>query len=207
MVLGFFSFGNMATETLTPLTELEAINDMLSLIAETPLASLDEVDGVADAQIAQQILHRESRAVQETGWSWNTEEDYSLAPDVNGIVNVPPNALDVDPSDQYQDYVWRAGKLWDRKNQTFNIGTSVDVNIKFFYAFDDLPAVARRYISIRAGRKFEDRMIADSTKHQINETDAVRAYGELLDTEATNKDMNVLKDSRLSVRRRYRNIN
>lgn len=192
--------------TLTPLTELEAINDMLSLIAETPLASLDEVDGVADAQIAKGLLDRETRAVQEGDWSWNKEENYRLAPDNAGNILVPPNVLDLDPVDQSQDYVFRSGKLWDRRNQTFNIGAAVYVNIKFIFAFDDLPAAARRYIATLAGRKFEDRMLADSTQHQINETDVTRALAVLQEQEAENADLNIVKDSP-SVRRSVRHRN
>ena len=183
------------TTSLTSMTELEAINDMLSLIAETPLASLDEVDSVADAQIARQLLSRESRAVQESGWSWNTETNYTLNPDNDGNIQLPSNTLDVDPVDQSVDYVARQGKLWDRTNQTFTITEAVLVNIKLLYAFDDLPPTARRYISLLAGRKFENRMRGDSAANQIEENDVTRAKGELLEQEAVNAGLNVLNST------------
>jgi hypothetical protein len=63
----------METNALTPMTELEAINDMLSAIGESPVASLDEASGVADAQIALQLLRRASRWLQKKGWHWNSE--------------------------------------------------------------------------------------------------------------------------------------
>jgi hypothetical protein len=184
------------TPSLTPLTELEAINDMLSLIAETPLASLDEVDSVADAQIARQILTRETRATQETGWSWNTFENYSLSPDDSGLIYLPNNTLDVDPTDQSQDYVWNDGKLWDRTNNTFTFKQPVLVNIKLLFAFDQLPPTARRYISLLAGRKFENRMQGDGQANQIEERDVIRAFADLLNQEAENTDANVIRSSR-----------
>lgn len=190
---------------LTPLTELEAINDMLSLIAETPLASLDEVEGVADAQIARQILNRVSRTVQEEDWAWNTEDDYDLPADIDGNVVLPSNTLSVDPTDESLDYVARAGKLWDRGAQTYNIGQTVSVTIRLYLAFDDLPAGARRYIAALAGRMFENRVIGDTQAHQINENDVLRARAALLEEEADNADLNVIKDSTtLSIRKRYR---
>lgn len=192
------------TTSLTPMTELDAINDMLSLIAETPLASLDEVDGVADAQTARQILNRESRAVQEKDWDWNTEHQYTLNPDTDGNIVLPSNTLSVDPSDPSIDYVARGGKLWDRSKQTFNIGVAVKVTIRFYLAFDDLPATARRYIATVAGRKFENRVQGDGTSAQINENDVTRAYADLLEAEADNAELNVIRKSR-SVRYTLRN--
>ncbi len=181
--------------SLTPMNELEAINDMLSLIAETPLASLDEVDGVADAQIARQILSRVNRAVQQKGWHWNTEEDYSLAPDVSGNIILPSNTLNVDPSDPSADYVARAGKLWDRTEHTFTFTAPVRVELRLLYAFEDLPAVARTYIATLAGSTFEARMQGDTATHQINQSDVLAAYAALLEDEADNAEYNVIKDS------------
>src|SRR5690349_4125545 len=189
------------TPSLTPLTELEAINDMLSLIAETPLASLDEVDSVADAQIARQILTRESRAVQEQGWSWNTFENYTLQPDDSGIIYLPNNTLDVDPTDPAQDCVWNNGKLWDRSNSTFTFDKPVNVTIRLLFAFDELPPTARRYISLLAGRKFENRLQGDTGGvSTIEENDVVRALGDLQAQEAENQGFNVIRNSP-SVRR------
>lgn len=193
--------------SLTPLTELEAINDMLSLIAETPLASLDEVEGVVDAQIASQILNRVSRTVQEEQWDWNTEKNYSLAPDVDGIIVLPSNYLSVDPVDQSRDYVPRAGKLWDRDKQTFTIGDSVIVTLRLYLAFEDLPPAARNYITAKAGRMFENRVRGDSTSHQINENDVLRARAILLEEEANNAGLNVIKDSApQAFRARFREV-
>jgi hypothetical protein len=184
------------TPSLTPLTELEAINDMLSLIAETPLASLDEVDSVADAQIARQILTRESRAVQEQGWSWNTFENYTLQPDDSGLIYLPNNTLDVDPTDPTHDCVWNSGKLWDRTNSTFTFDKPVNVTIRLLFAFDELPPTARRYISLLAGRKFENRMQGDTGGvSQIEENDVVRALGDLQAQEAENQGFNVIRNS------------
>ncbi len=193
--------------SLTPLNELEAINDMLSLIAETPLASLDEVDGVADAQIARQILNRVSREVQEEDWDWNTETDYSLAPDVDGNIVLPSNTLSVDPTDPSLDYVARAGKLWDRSSQTYDIGATVSVTLRLYLAFDDLPAAAKRYIATLAGRKFENRTIGDGQANQINENDVIRARALLLEEEADNAGLNIIKNSpSSSIRTRNREV-
>lgn len=185
----------MDTTALAPMTELEAINDMLSLISESPVASLDEASRVADAQIAMQILRRENRTVQTHGWDWNTEENQTLSPDLDGNIIVPRNTIKIDPTDPSIDYVMRGGKLWDRTNKTFNIGKKVTVTITFVHPFEDLPETARRYISMTAGRKFENRTIGDGQSHQINELDVLKAWSILLQEECDNTESNVLQST------------
>lgn len=185
----------MDTSALAPTTELEAINDMLSLISESPVASLDEASRVADAQIAVQLLTRESRAVQMKGWDWNTESELVLAPTFDRIIELPRNTLKCDPSDPNVDYVVRDGKLWDRKNKTFTITSKVALDITFMLPFECLPETARRYIALAAGRKFENRIIGSDTSHQINSSDVTRAWADLLQEECENAELNVVSGS------------
>jgi hypothetical protein len=185
----------MDTTALAPMTELEAINDMLSLISESPVASLDEASRVADAQIAMQILRRESRDVQTRGWDWNTDENLMLSPDIDGNIILPRNTVSVDPMDPQLDFVSRGGKLWDRTNKTFKIGRKVAVKLVALYSFEDLPETARRYISLAAGRKFENRTIGDGNSHQINELDVLKAWAILLQEECDNSESSVLQST------------
>jgi hypothetical protein len=60
----------MATLTYTPTTRLEAVNLMLSVIDEAPIHTL-EVSGLADADVAQQILHEKLRSLQTRRWNFN----------------------------------------------------------------------------------------------------------------------------------------
>lgn len=194
----------MSTVNLTPMTEVEAVNDMLSAIGESPVASLEEANGVADAEIALLLLRRVSRAVQQVGWGWNTEDDYTLNPNEMGEIILPQNTLKVDPTDQCLDYISRDGKLWDRKNHTFNIGAPVSVEIVLDYAFEELPEVAREYIAQLALRKFENRMQGDPTQDGINASDLMVAWSNLIEQEAEIEDFNVIKDS-TTVRRISKN--
>lgn len=184
----------MDTFELTPTTELQAVNAMLSLISETPVAS-DEIDGVVDAQVARQLLNDESRAVQSAGWDWNTDDNYRLSPNVDGEIVVPINALSIDPSDQSLRYVQRGSKLWDKDSHTFVISKPVYVDVTWFFAFEELPETARRYIALAAGRKFENRMISDTSAHQINDRDVLVAKANMDEDEAERGDLNVVRNS------------
>ena len=50
--------------------ELDAINEMLAAIGESPVTTLDE-DGSADVANARRILNRINRQIQSKGWAFN----------------------------------------------------------------------------------------------------------------------------------------
>jgi hypothetical protein len=138
---------------LAPTTELEAVNDMLSVIQEAPVAALDETQ--PDAQLALRLLRTESRAVQAAGWQWNSDDNLTLLPDIFGEIALPANTLKVDTVAQSAvlDLVNRAGKLYDRVNHTFAIDAPVTVDLVTLLDFEEIPESARTYIKVRAGRK------------------------------------------------------
>ncbi|UIL29739.1 hypothetical protein LZK75_11385 [Rhizobium leguminosarum] len=110
----------MSVVILTPTTELEAINLMLSVIGESPVNTVEDT-GLVDAVVARQILIQSSRDVQLVGWHWNTEIDYPIAASFpEGELTLPPNTLKVDTAgaDAGLDLVQRGNRLYDRKNHT-----------------------------------------------------------------------------------------
>ena len=80
---------------LTPTTELEAVNVMMSHIGESPVNTLED-DNVVDATIAQTILGSVSREVQSQGWYFNTEIGYPIVKDSNNKFAVPANTARID---------------------------------------------------------------------------------------------------------------
>ena len=188
------------SDVLTPMTELEAVNEMLSAIGESPIASLVEADGVADASTALKLLRLVNRWLQTKGWHWNTEHNWELSPDVNGNIVLPSNCVKVDPVDIDKDYIARAGKLWDRTNRTYTFTDTVKVNIVFLYNFEELPETARQFITQAATRRFENRLQGDPGAHQVNQNDAIQAWADLVQEECDSADYNVIRNSR-TVRR------
>ncbi len=181
--------------SLTPTTELEAVNLILFSISESPVSSLAGTLP-ADAAMARSFLHRESRTVQGQGCSFNTDYDYSLAPTSTGEIPIPPSALRVDPSDPHSDVVVRAGKLYDRSTFSFIFTDPVKVDVIWFFAFDDLPEEARAYITMRAVRRFQDRMgDTDRTLHSISASDELEAKTNFMNAEAQADDLNVSRHS------------
>lgn len=183
----------MAT-TLAPTTELEVVNQMLGTIMEAPINSLLGVESL-DAQKAIGILAEESRALQQTGWNFNTEVAYPLAQDAfTGEITLPLNCLSVDASPEVPlDLIQRGNRLYDRGNHTYVIGKTVKVDMTILLPFNDLPEVARRYIAVKSCRVFQKRQVGSTTLDaftQEDENTAMRAFKRVMGSTADHNIFN-----------------
>ena len=178
---------------LSPTTELEAINTMLSTIGESPVNAVEDTGNV-DVVIARQILQTASREVQARGWHFNTEKNYTITPDSEGYLVLPNTVLKVDTvyPDSSKDVVVRGSKLYDRENHTYVFTDAVKVDMTVLLTFDELPEVARNYVTIRASRIFQERVVGSDTLQAFNSQDEARAAVSLMEYEADTADLNIL---------------
>ena len=178
--------------TFTPQSELDAVNQMLMSIGQAPINTL-EVDGISDVSFARLILHNTSREIQNKGWSFNTEKCFPLSADGAGEIALPSNALSVDPTDKDECLIERTRKLYDLENHTFNIGRTVDVDVKWFLEFDELPQSARAYIAHMAGRIFQAQLVGAQVLYQFTKEREIECLTNLERDELKKKDTNIFK--------------
>jgi hypothetical protein len=183
---------------MTPTTKLEAINIMLSSIGESPVNSL--TSGLVDAEMAETILNATSRDVQSQGWHFNTEPSYGIVPLASGELLLPANCLKVDQisSEREFDLVQRGSRLYDRKKHTFKIGRTVQVDMVIMLDFEQLPEAARRFITLKGARVFQDRAVGSAELHGFQERDELRALVELKDMEADTADYTIFDNYAVS---------
>ena len=181
--------------SLSPTTKLEAVNTMLTSIGEQPIQNMNDLAGLSDASIAEQILDNVSRAIQSRGWIFNTDLDVQMPVDQYGEIKLSPDILRVDTTSRVRDgdtdIVERGRKLYDRQKQTFIFTTKVTVNQIKLLIFEDLPEPARRYISIRAARIFHDRVVGSGELHRFYQEDEMNAWQALLEYEGDVADYNI----------------
>lgn len=180
---------------LTPTSELEAINTILSVIGESPISSTSEISSVADAVTAQSILSEISRQVQTKGWHFNTDKEITLSPDTfSGEITVPTNCLRVDPAgdDRELDLVHRGIKLYDRTKHTYNIAKQVKVDMVVLLPFTELPQAARHYVTVKAARVFQSRTVGSEALYQFTALDEKDALIDLKKAEGITGDYNIL---------------
>lgn len=183
----------IATLPLVPMTELDAVNAMLISIGEQPVNTLEVTDN-AEVLIARNVLHQVSRQTQAVGLLCNSEKNYPLVVDVDGYIRLPANTLKVDATDSSIDVVMRGRRLYDRKNHTYKFKDTVNVDIVFFLPFEDLPQVVRDYITIRAIRVFQSRVVGSETLYAFTAKDEMDAYMAMVQEEVDHGDYNMLNN-------------
>ena len=172
---------------------------MLTTIGEAPVNSLSS--GLLDAETAETILDEVSRSVQSQGWNFNRERDVSVAADSDGNVVLSTEIIRADLANSEtkfrsseNEFVQRGNKMYDKVNQTFNIAKTLKLDIVRLLDFEVLPEVARYYISMRAARIFQDRVVGSQTLTAMNRNDEQQALFALQEMEGDNGDYNIFDD-------------
>tara|TARA_B100001093_G_scaffold342316_1_gene327143 strand:+ start:154 stop:762 length:609 start_codon:yes stop_codon:yes gene_type:complete len=182
---------------ITPTSELEAVNVMLSAIGEAPVSSLDD-PSLVDAALAQSILGETSVEIQTRGLHSNTEINYPLVPTVDGEILVPSNCARIDTTDLSRDIdvTQRGNKLYDRGERSYTSFTEkIFVDMVLLFSFEELPQHVKRYITVKAARRFQARLVGSDLLASFTALDEQEALIEFERGEAINEDSNILTDS------------
>ena len=183
-------------------TELDAVNTMLSIIGEPPVNSISGT-GRADALIATNILTEVSREVQGAGWHFNTNLDVEMVPDQYGKIYLADNIVRVDLDEPNQstniDIVVRGSYLYNRKELTDVFSSSIKATVIYLFDFGELPEAARRYIMIRAGRIFGDRMVGSEKHNRFTTVDEYKALADLKEYECDTGDYSIFDNYDIGV--------
>ena len=172
---------------------------MLTAIGEAPVNTLSS--GLLDAETAETILNEVSRGVQARGWNFNSEPDYTFAADTNGNVILPAEVIRADLAQSEtkfrsstNEYIQRGNKMYDKVNHTFNIGKKLKLDVVVLLEFEDLPEVAKRYITLRSSRIFQERVVGSDTLSAMHRQDEQQALFDLKEHESDNGDYNIFDD-------------
>ncbi|MEM7200262.1 MAG: hypothetical protein AAF628_08365 [Planctomycetota bacterium] len=182
--------------SLSPMTELEAINAMLVSIGQSPVNTA-EIAGVTDATTAQFTLRNTSREVQARGWWFNKESRYEALPDQSGHLVIPSNTASYDPSDRHASVIPRPNQdtmmLFDNDRKSFVFDKPVRVDVVWLYRFDHLPQIARNYIAVRAARTFQAQQVGSQILYAYSEEE-LREAGALMQREhLRHSDTNIFR--------------
>ncbi len=189
-------------------TKLDAVNLMLASIGQSPVSTLT---GSLPKDVSKAVVALDSalREVLTQGWSFNSDTEYEMTPDVNGRIAVPASSLQIDPT-YGQDMVPRydpvgAGMfLYDREKRSFTEHSGdVKVDIVWAFEFEQIPQHARQYIATKAARKFQSGIMASAILHQFTRDDESEAYATFRRVEKRQKQYNINKYS--VAKHRHRN--
>lgn len=173
-------------------TQLAAVNTMLGYIGEAPVNSISNTSELpVSAANAVTILNEISKDVQSEGWHFNITREYVLSP-TNSAITLPSNTLQVDhEGTEDVDLVQRGLSLYDRKNQTSTFTSDIKVTIVQELDWDSLPEQARRYITLKATRSLQSRLVGSAELEQLILRDEFAAKANLERSEAANADRTI----------------
>jgi hypothetical protein len=183
----------MAFISLTPMSELEAVNLLLSAIGEAAVSSLETATTVEVTQ-AKKLLSNVNRAAQQKGWHFNTEWDVVLTRDSNDMIPLSESILSVYQPGQLMTIRGRSGSMYayDLDNNTFtwtkNLNNAVTITLLDFI---DSPNTFRQYVTTRAARIFQEEIIGQVSAETVNRQEEAEAYADLLDDDAERAGLNV----------------
>ena len=183
----------MATQ-ITPTTELQAVNIMLTTIGEAPVNAITGTTSV-DVSVAKNILDETSMSIQTQGWNFNTVYDKKLNKDIDNKVPLPSNCVQADANkdDRHLNLIIRGGYLYDVENDTDVFSATVPlVDLVLVQQFEDLPEYARRYITMKAARRFASRFIGEEALVTLTMQDENEAMIAFKQADSRSEDNNIL---------------
>jgi len=171
---------------LTKTNKLQAINTMLSAIGEPPVNSLAAQR--ADSLIAQTILDETTRDILSYGWQFNTDENVVMTPETTtGFIYISDSIVRVDIASTDDtvalEVVIRGNRLYNRLTSSYAFAEALTTTQVTLLDFDEMPEIAKRYVTIRAARIFQDRVVGSSTLHAFEMQDEITALARLTEYE------------------------
>jgi len=191
-------------EVLAKYTRLSAVNFMLRSIGEAEVPTLTAPHTRrGDVISAVTVLDEEGRSFQSEGWWFNMERTTHpivVSSAGNNEILIGDTILDI--KNKYYTpekvYVEKAGKLYNRTDNTFIFTSGVELITTYLIQFEDLPEVARRYVTLRAARVLSETRVGDPQLRQYATQVEGMARAKVEESQSEHESFNVFKDSEAS---------
>lgn len=147
------------------LTELDAVNIMLSAVGESPVSTLESLHPDV---LSSTLLLKHARLTMLAPGKWfNTETGLTLNITSTGEIILPSTCISVDPVDTTQDYVKRGTRLYNAGTHSFVFASGVTVDMVIDMPFVELPLVAQNVVVLNAALVLQANFIGDDRKLQV----------------------------------------
>ena len=168
---------------------LYSINIMLETIGEQPLEDEIDLANSLEGSIASNTLEEVKKSVLSEGWDFNKDDNYSLVPNNDGFINIPLNILDINSSDD-SSVIARDWRLYSKTTQDYWFEDAVSCDIIWDLEFNGLTHPIRHYITIKAARIFQARLIGEGDAFTFSMEDEQGARQAALNSDSRTKKHN-----------------
>jgi hypothetical protein len=167
---------------------------MLAAIGEDPVENLENLP--PSGNTALHVLQSKSRDFQEEGFWFNYEDDYVLTPDGAGNIVIPDNILSLDGTDA--DVIERRPFLYNRETKSIQFADAVSCSVILQLPWDELPSVARRYITALATETFVDGIPGAQAVTEARHRNLIRAKVAFERAVIRNEDLNLFNNNTIA---------
>lgn len=173
--------------------KLQAVNILLGTIQELPVQQLDDQSDL-DVSQAQLVLDEVCEAVQLESWNFNTEHGVLLSPNKAHEISLSPHILKIDScgKDCCLSVVQRGLRLYNKDKRSYRFTDPIEVSLTLKLPFEDLPPTFRRYITIRAARLFQTRVVGSEALSGFSQEEERIARIEAEKADGQSSDYNML---------------
>lgn len=176
---------------ITPITEIDAVNEILSSVGDSPVNTIEEPKNV-NVINAIRILRITNRKQQARAWPFNTYHNYTLNPDVtNNRIRFIDTFLIVTGNDG-TTYNKRGEYLYNPRTQTDIFTEPIVATVVMLLPFIDLPDQMRHYITAKAAADFQIRYLGDPSLGEALSQDEAEAWAALQEYELEQGQYNAL---------------
>lgn len=176
----------------------QAINIALSVVGEQLIENDVPIEGIYEAEVADLLIETTKTEILEEGWSFNTDENWELVPDINGYIVIGEGMLRVDPSTTTTVAIRKDGKLYNKDTQSYIFESSVECDIVWDIDFDDMPAIAQQYIVLKASRILYQRLVGDTEMLNVLIKDEQESLLRLRNHEDDIKDVSIFDNPQVA---------
>jgi hypothetical protein len=178
------------------LTELEAMNQVLSVTGDAPVSSINST--YEQAVVARRIILEVSKEHQSRGYWFNEVDDLLILKDEDGFINLPSETIRCDIPSDYGYLVQRGLRIFNKKLNTYVIDDSIYVNIVTELEWDLLPQSFRQMVVAYASLRFNSEYFGSQETAQTIIGDIGAKELLLQKEDIDNRDLNMLKNVRSS---------
>ena len=180
----------MTSTPSTAKSELNAVNDVLGAIGQSPVTTLEFNN--PEVFLVYQLLQQVLTDTLSEGWTFNTDREIVYTPNQDGRIVIPPNVLQIDGSgesvNRSTDLVNRNGLLYDKNKNSNKFDGPVSVNQTVLVELDQLPIPFYRYVVAQASVRAASELVNSTDLYKLLTQTASQLRAALLEYECNTGD-------------------
>ena len=175
-------------------TELEAMNKILSVTGDAPVSNVNST--YSQAVIARRILLEVSREHQARGYWFNEVDELLILKDSDGFINLPSTTIRVDVPRDNGYFVQRGLRIFNKRLNTYVFTIDMYVNIVTELPWNLLPQSFRQAMVAHASLRYNTEYFGSPETQQTILMDIGQKEQMLQKEDIDNRDLNMVQSTR-----------